>query len=287
VTPSVALLGTGAMGAGMARNIVKAGLPLRVWNRTPERAEPLREAGARVCADVAEAVSEADVILTMLWDTESVQSTLRAAAGGVRRGAVLLQMSTVGVEGAEHLGRLAAELGLGYLDAPVLGTRKPAEDGTLVVLASGDDDARQAVAPVLAAVAARVVWAGPAGAGSRLKLAANAFVITLVGGIAQSLALARELGLDPQLFLDAVSGGGMDSAYLQLKGGAMLRGDFTPSFGLAGALKDADLIVAAAAGTQLDEAVIRGVREQLRRVAQAGHGSDDLAAIYLSHPAGS
>ncbi len=228
------------MGAGMARNIERAGMPLRVWNRTRERAEPLAADGALISADPRSAVEGADVVLTMLWDADTVESALRQAVGGFAPGTVLLQQSTVGVEGAERLAEVATELGLAYVDAPVLGTKAPAEQGTLVVLASGPDEERARVQPVLDAIGSRTLWLGPAG--SRLKLAANAFVITLVAGIAQSVALTARLGLDPARFLEAVGGEAMDAPYVQLKGHTMIAGDFAPAFGLAGALKDADLI---------------------------------------------
>src|SRR4051794_40482617 len=138
--PTVALLGTGTMGAGMARNIAAAGIPLTVWNRTRAKAEPLSEHGITVADTAADAVREADIVLTMLYDADSVVSALEEARDGLRSGAVLLQQSTVGVAGAQRLGETAEELGLVYVDAPVLGTKKPAEDGALVVLASGPGD---------------------------------------------------------------------------------------------------------------------------------------------------
>jgi 3-hydroxyisobutyrate dehydrogenase len=281
--PTVALLGTGVMGAGMARNIAAAGLPLRVWNRTAEKAAPLAEAGATVCDSPREAVTGADIVLTMLFDTDSVASTVRDAAPGLAAGAVWLQMATVGVAGSGTLADLADELGLRYVDAPVLGTRKPAEEGALVVLASGPDDVRDRVAPVLDAVGSRVMWLGEAGAGSRLKLVANSWVLTAVEGIAESMTLARSLGLDPQQFLDVVRGGAMDAPYVQLKGSAMLAGEFTPAFGLDGAAKDAGLIVEAARAAGADLGVIETVAEHYRRALEAGHGDKDLAATYLAH----
>lgn len=281
--PTVALLGTGVMGAGMARNIAATGHPLRVWNRSAEKAAPLAESGATVCAGPQEAVQGADIVLTMLFDTDSVASTMREAAPGLRAGAVWLQMATVGVEGCATLAGLADELGLRYVDAPVLGTRKPAEEGALVVLASGPDDVRDLVAPVFDAVGSRVMWLGEAGAGTRLKLVANSWVLTVVEGIAESLTLARSLGLDPQQFLDVVKGGAMDAPYVQLKGSAMLAGDFTTSFGLDGAAKDAQLIVEAARAAGADLAVIEAVRDHYVRALKAGHGDQDLAATYLEH----
>ena len=281
--PTVALLGTGIMGAGMARNIAAAGLPLRVWNRTRAKAEPLAEAGAEVAGSPAEAVRGADVVVTMLFDTDSVEKTLEEARAGLGKGAVLLQQSTVGVEGADRLATVAEGLGLVYVDAPVLGTRKPAEEGALLVLASGPDEARDRVAPVLDAIGSRTMWLGAAGQGSRLKLVANSWVLTVVEGIAESLTLAKALGVEPQAFLDVVKGGAMDAPYVQLKGSAMLSGSFEPAFGLDGAAKDAGLIVTAARAAGADLAVLEAVQQHLARAVEAGHGDLDMAATYLAH----
>lgn len=280
--PTVALLGTGTMGLGMARNIAAAGLDLTVWNRTPERAKPLADV-ATVADSVSAAVSGADVVITMLFDADSVADTMTAARDSLGDDVVWLQQSTVGVAGAERLGELAADLGVTYVDAPVLGTKKPAEDGALVVLASGPEQARDRVAPVLDAIGSRTVWVGEAGAGSRLKLAANAWVFTVVEGVAESLALTRDLGLDPRLFLEAVKGGALDAPYVQLKGGAMLDGAFDPAFALSGALKDAELILAAAADAGTDLGVLPGVREHFARGVAAGHGDQDMSATFLEH----
>jgi 3-hydroxyisobutyrate dehydrogenase len=280
--PTVALLGTGTMGQGMARNIAAAGMALTVWNRTPERAQPLADV-ATVADSVSSAVAGADVVITMLFDTDSVAETMIAARDSLGGDVVWLQQSTVGVAGADRLGELAAELGVTYVDAPVLGTKKPAEDGALVVLASGPEQARDRVAPVLDAIGSRTLWVGGAGAGSRLKLAANAWVFTVVEGVAESLALTRDLGLDPRLFLEAVKGGALDAPYVQLKGGAMLEGAFDPAFALSGALKDADLILAAAADAGTDLGVLPGVREHLARAVDAGHGDQDMSATFLEH----
>ncbi|MDX6299274.1 MAG: 3-hydroxyisobutyrate dehydrogenase [Nocardioidaceae bacterium] len=281
--PTVALLGTGTMGAGMARNIAGAGIPLRVWNRTRTKAEPLAEAGAEVTDSPAEAVRGADVVLTMLFDADSVRAALEQARDGLQPGTVLLQQSTVGVEGTEELGSFAAELGLVYVDAPVLGTKKPAEDGALVVLASGPEDVHDRVDPVLEAVSTRVMWVGEAGQGTRLKLVANSWVLTVVEGIAEALSLAKALGLDPHLFLEAVKGGAMDAPYVQLKGNAMLDGEFSPTFGLDGAAKDAGLIVDAARAAGAGVEFVDVVRQHFARANEAGYGDKDLSATFLAH----
>jgi len=281
--PTGALLGPGTMGAGMAANIARAGLPLRVWNRSREKAEPLARVGAVVADSPADAVQGADLVLTMLFDADAVASTMEQARASLAPGAVWVQHSTVGVEGSDRLVALARDLGIAYVDAPVLGTRKPADDGTLVVLASGPQDVRERVTPGFDAIGSRTLWLGAAGEASRLKLAANAWVITVVEGIAESLALTRSLGLDPHLFLQAVAGGAMDAPYVQLKGTAMIEGDFAPSFSLDGAAKDGDLIVAAARGVGVELAVVEAARDHLARARAAGHGGQDVSATYLEH----
>lgn len=283
--PSVAMLGTGTMGAGMARNIAAAGIPLRVWNRTRARAEPLAASGAQVADSAAEAVRGADIVMTMLFDTASVAASLEEARDGLAgagSGTVLLQQSTVGVDGTAELAGVAEELGLIFVDAPVLGTKKPAEDGTLVVLASGPEQAQSVVQPVLDAIGSRTVWVGEAGQGTRLKLVANSWVLTVVEGIAECLTLARSLGVDPLHFLDVVKGGATDAPYVQLKGASMLAGDFTPAFRLEGAAKDASLILDAARGAGVEMGVVEVVQQHLVRALEAGHGDLDLSATYLA-----
>ncbi len=280
---TVALLGTGTMGAGMARNISGAGIALRVWNRTRSRAEPLAEAGAVVADTAAEAVRGADVVITMLFDVDSVVDALESARDGFTPGTVLLQQSTVGVEGTSRLAALAEELGLVFVDAPVLGTKKPAEDGNLVILASGPSEALDLCTPVFDAIGSRTVLVGEAGQASRLKLVANSWVLTVLEGIAESLAFARSLDLDPALFLEAVAGGAMDAPYVQLKGKAMLSGDFTPAFGLDGALKDASLMLDAARSADADVAIVEVAHRYLAAASKAGHGDEDMAATFLAH----
>jgi 3-hydroxyisobutyrate dehydrogenase len=280
--PTVALLGTGTMGAGMARNIAAAGLPLRVWNRTVGKAEALADV-ATVASSPAEAVDGADIVVTMLYDGDAVAEVVAEARPALGADIVWIQTSTVGIDGAERLQELATELGVTYVDAPVLGTKKPADDGALVVLASGPDDAREKAQPVFDAIGSRTIWVGEAGTASRLKLVANAWVFTVVEGIAESLTLARELGVDPRLFLEAVKGGALDAPYVQLKGAAMLDDEFTPAFRLTGALKDVDLILAAAGGAGVDLGLMPGVREHFARAVDDGHGDLDMAATYRSH----
>jgi 3-hydroxyisobutyrate dehydrogenase len=165
----------------------------------------------------------------------------------------------------------------------VLGTKKPAEDGALVVLASGPPDAVDRCTPVFEATGSRTVRVGEAGQGSRLKLVANSWVLTVVEGLAEALTFAARLDLDPALFLEAVRGGAMDAPYVQLKGNAMLAGDFTPAFGLDGAVKDAALMIDAARSVDAEVAIVEIAHRYLTAASKAGHGEEDMAATYLAH----
>jgi 3-hydroxyisobutyrate dehydrogenase len=267
------------MGAGMARNIAAAGIPLTVWNRTREKADPLADAGARVAQDAAEAVREAQVVLTMLADADAVESTIRDAAPGLRDDAVWVQQATVGVEGCARLAQVAAELGVTYVDAPVLGTRGPAESGQLTVLASGPAAVQSLLEPLFDAIGARTLWLGEAGQGSRLKLVANSWVLTVVEGVAESLTLARALGLRPEQFLEVIAGGGLDAPYVQLKGKLMIANEFPTSFAVSGVVKDLDLIAAAMRGADVHTDVVDAVAQAFRAADATGHGDEDMAAV--------
>jgi 3-hydroxyisobutyrate dehydrogenase len=280
VTTTVTVLGTGIMGAGMARNLVAAGLDVTVWNRSPDRARPLGDAGARTATDAAEAVAGADVVVTMLFDADATAQVMEWALPAVDPGAVWVQTGTVGLDGTARLVELAERYGVGFVDAPVLGTRGPAEQGALTVLASGPSPLREAVTPVFDAIGSRTIWVGERpGDGHRLKLAANSYVGMVMAGAAQALALAEGLGLDPELFLDTIAGGPLDSAYLQLKGRAILAGEFPTAFSVAGVVKDADLIAAAMRGAAVPSDVMEAVRDAFRRAEVAGHGDEDMAAV--------
>ncbi|MGW0960867.1 NAD(P)-dependent oxidoreductase [Streptomyces gelaticus] len=281
--PVVAVLGTGIMGSGMARSLLRAGLDVRAWNRTASKAAPLAADGATVVESAEEAVRGADVVLTVLNDGPSVAAALAAAAGGLHAGQVLLQSSTVGPEATSDLARRTADLGPVYLDAPVSGTKQPAEQGALTVFVAGPSTVRARIEPVLDAIGQRTVWVGEVpGAASRLKLVVNTWVITMVNNIAECLNLAEGLGVDPQTFLDVMKGGPLDSAYLQGKSAAVLSGDLTPSFTLSTALKDTRLILDAArsSGVRLD--LVAASADRFSRAEAAGHGGEDMIATYYA-----
>jgi len=281
--PRITLLGTGTMGAGMARSMLRAGLPLTVWNRHPEKARPLAEDGATVAEDLSEAVREADVVVTMLFDADAVSEVMEQAAGAMRDGAVWVQSATVGRNGIARLARVAEERGLTIVDAPMVGTKQPAEDGTLTVLASGPAATRDLVQPVFDAVGAKTVWLGDEpGPASAMKLVANSWVAMLTAGAALGIQQARAFGLDPAQFLETVSGGAADTPYLQTKGRAILESRFEPQFGLDGLLKDLRLIRAATADAGLPTTVVDALVDAFARASETGHGREDIAAVAVS-----
>jgi 3-hydroxyisobutyrate dehydrogenase len=278
----VAVLGTGAMGLPMARNMLRAGLAVSAWNRSAERAEPLAAEGATIAATPADAVQSADVIVTMLTDADATATVTRDALPAMRDDAVWAQMGTVGIAGTELCSSLAEKRGVAFVDAPVSGTKEPAEQGTLIVLPSGPASAVERCLPVFDAVGSKTVRLGDAGEGTRMKLVLNNWLVGLLESEAETIALAEGLNLDPKLFLETISGGSVDSPYAQLKGRMMIEGQFPPSFALRLAAKDADLVIDAASRHGLDLPLIRTVAAQMHRAEELGHGDDDVAATFAA-----
>jgi 3-hydroxyisobutyrate dehydrogenase len=283
---TVSVLGTGIMGAAMARSLVRAGHSVRAWNRTREKAEPLAADGAEIAGSPAEAVRGADVVLTMLYDGAAVLDVMRQAAPGLSRGTVWVQSTTAGLEAVAELAALAGENGLVFYDAPVLGTRQPAEAGQLTVLAAGPAEGRATATPVFDAVGARTVWTGEdgaAGTATRLKLVANSWVLATTNAVGEVLALSKALDVDPQAFLEIIEGGPLDMGYLRAKAALILDGRLSPaSFAVATAAKDARLIVEAGRlhGVRLDVAAAGA--DRLSRAAAQGHADEDMAAAYFA-----
>jgi 3-hydroxyisobutyrate dehydrogenase len=284
----IAVLGTGIMGAPIARNLARAGFDVRAWNRTRSKAEPLAGDGVTVADTANDAARGADFVLTMLGDGKAVESTMagdaahRGALAAMSNDSIWLQCATVGIEATDRLAELAQQSGVPFVDSPVLGTKKPAEDAKLSVLASGAPELEQRCRPVFEAIGQKVSWLGPVGTGTRLKLVMNSWVLAVTAGVAETLALAEGLGLDPELFLSTLSGAQMDTPYAHLKGEAILKGDFTASFPAAGAAKDSGLIVDAADSCGISADIAKAVHAKFERTVDEGHGGDDMAAAYLA-----
>ncbi|MEA2413173.1 MAG: 3-hydroxyisobutyrate dehydrogenase [Thermoleophilaceae bacterium] len=263
------------MGAPMAQNLASAGLDVRVWNRTFERAGSVE--GATAFEAAAEAVSGADLVLTMLADGEAVEETVAELDFGE---AIWLQMSTVGIAATERLMAIAGSTP--FVDAPVVGTKQPAEKGELTILASGPPDARSEAKPVFDALGARTIELGEAGEGTRLKLVINSWLVLMVEALAETMAFSEAIGVDPARFLETIEGGPTGPPYAQLKGKMMMARKFDPAFSLALARKDAALVLEAAERHGFDAPLVEIVVRKMDEAIAAGHGDEDMAATYLA-----
>jgi 3-hydroxyisobutyrate dehydrogenase len=280
----VAVLGVGIMGSAMARNLVAAGLRTTVWDRSPSARAALAAEGALAAESPGEAVQDARVVITMLPTADVVSSVI--FDGGVvdafARGAVWAQMGTIGVTAttqiAGRLGQLRPDVM--FVDAPVSGSKGPAEAGQLLILASGPPAAQAIVSPAFSAIGRKTVWLGEAGQGSRMKVVVNAYMSTLIEGVAEALELASLLGIDPAKLDETIEGGPLDAPIADAKLHKMERGDYAPEFPLEWALKDVDLALEAAGDAKLP--VLDALSRQWRAAVEAGHGREDVSAARLA-----
>lgn len=278
------VLGLGIMGSAMAANLAAAGFRVVGWNRSDAR-ERVADVGVVYEPDLKEAVQDADVVITMVADADAVDDVMSGNDGAsvaMRRGALWLQMSTVGIAATDRFKDLADYRVLEFIDAPVLGTKGPAEEGALTILASGPERLVPRAQPIFDVIGAKTVWLSPVGAGSRLKLVFNDWVLGLMSSLAETLALARALEVDPAVFLEVISGGAVDAPYAHMKGEKILSEAFSAQFPLKWAHKDAGLILDSLEGTDARLPVTEAIRRQFKRAIDMGHGDDDMSAIYYA-----
>jgi 3-hydroxyisobutyrate dehydrogenase len=280
----VAVVGAGIMGSAIARNLLGAGLSVTVWDRSAQATDRLAESGARTSGSAPEAVRDADVVITMLPTAAVVESVMfdDHVVQAFRPGAVWAQMGTIGVEATERTAARLAETrpDVLFVDAPVSGSKGPAEQGQLLILASGPEAAKQPVSRVFAAIGRNTVWLGAAGQGSRLKLVVNAYMSTLIEGVAEAVELARRLGTDVTALAAAIEGGPLDAPIADAKLHKIATGDYTPEFPLEWALKDVDLALAVGGATGLP--LLAALSGQWHAAVEAGHGRDDVSAARLA-----
>lgn len=281
-TTRVAVLGTGTMGFGMAQSLRRAGLDVRAWNRSVDKALPLQEAGALVFTTPAEAVAGADVVITMLFDIESVLEVMDSVVDSLRPGAVWVQSTTVGPAGVRRCMQFAGSHHIEFLDAPVLGTKEPAARGELKFLVSGDEKSLDVVRPALTAMGSETIWVDETpGESSALKLVVNTWIAQLTAITAQTMAVANALTVDPRQFLDAIRGSQVDCGYAHIKGGAMAARYYPTQFTLDGIRKDVELALDAA-GDDANTALLTEVAARFAFASDIGHGDQDMAAVYES-----
>lgn len=281
--PTVAVLGLGAMGHAFATNLLKKGFVTQVWNRTASRGDDLVSAGAIRGITPRAATEGADVVITMLSDGKTSLEVYQGDNGllaGLKQGGIIAQMGTLGVEATESLIALikAQRPDVVFIDAPVSGTKGPAEQAQIVVLASGDREAGAAVEPVFAAISKATKWLGEAGRASKMKLVVNAWLIAMMEGIAESTQLAQELGFTPDDVWNVLEGGPLASPYIKGKMEMFKSGDYTPQMQLTWALKDINLAIEA--GSKLELPVMKRISQTWQGAVDGGYGEQDLAVVY-------
>ncbi len=285
----VAVLGTGIMGSAMARRLAKAGWRTAAWDRSRSATAALANDGVGPAGSPEDSIRDARVVITMLPTADDVTSVIFAdgVVQSFARGAVWAQMGTIGVAETEQVAaRLRRERpDVLFVDAPVSGTRGPAERGELLVLASGPPEVAALVDPVFAAIARRTLWLGDAGAGSRMKLVVNAYMSVLLEGVAEALELADRLGIAHGKLAEAIDGGPLDAPIVDAKLHKMERGDFSPEFPLEWALKDVDLAIGQAGGDP--PPLLTALSRQWHAAVEAGLGREDVSAarVALGHHA--
>jgi 3-hydroxyisobutyrate dehydrogenase len=277
----IAVLGIGAMGHGMATSALRAGIPTIVWNRRPEATRDLAELGAEVAETAAAAARRTTIVVTMVTDTDAVLSIARdqGMLAALAPGAIWAQMSTIGVAGIERVATLVEKErpDVTFVDAPVSGSKDPAEQGQLTIFASGPDDARPRLASLFDALGQRTIWVGAVGAGTRLKIVNNTWLAFAAEAVAASIALARRLGLETATVHGALAAGPLVSSWQGAKLQRIVRDDFSPQFALALALKDVHLALEAAADDRF--AALACLADEWQQAVDQGLGDQDLTVV--------
>ncbi len=275
----VGLLGTGLMGTAMAHRLLNEGVAVIAWDRERDHVQPLAERGAAVAGTAGEVVGGAQAVITMLPTAEVVLAVVEPLLDEWPEETIWLQMSSVGAAEADRLVKVATAHGVTVFDAPVSGSTHPAEEGQLTILASGPHSARGQIEPVFAALGSRVQWVGEAGMGSRLKLAANHWMIAMVAALAETMHLCKLMGLEEQQFVTLLDGGPLGSSYGVEKLGEMQRHQYPAGFPVRLALKDLKLVREVASNSGVELPLLDAVLERIGDVENS-HADDDLAAVY-------
>lgn len=280
-SPQVTILGVGTMGTGMAHSLLRAGFAPSLWDREPKALTAFDDTGARTCDAAPDAVRNADVVITMVPDADAVIDVADAHGmlESLTRGAVWVQMSTIGVEGFERVAALTARRrpDVQLVDAPVTGSRDVAEAGALVIFASGPDTARDRVAPVFAALGQRTLWLGPAGLGTALKLANNTMLAFITQGLGEALSVAHHLSLTTAAVTDAFNAAAFASPWLSHKLSRIEHDQYDAEFSLQLALKDVKLALDTVEPAR--HPVFDALASQWQEANDNGLASHDLTSI--------
>jgi len=278
--PKVAVLGLGAMGHAFASNLLKKGFTVAAWNRSAGRGEDLLAQGLALYNTPQQAVADADVIISMLSDGDVTLSVLAEIAPASKSQAIYCQMGTIGVEQTLEAVSLLKQLqpAMVFVDAPVSGTKAPAENAQILVLASGEQDKCAAAEQVFAAISRGTQWFGAAGNSQKMKLVLNAWLISMMQGVAESALLAKNMGFAPEQFWSALEGGPLAAPYVKVKLDTIAKGLYPPQMQLVHALKDAKLALAQASPATMPG--LNNIASLWQEAVTAGFAGQDLSSIY-------
>ena len=279
---SIGFLGLGIMGRGMAMNLAQAGYPLMVWNRTYSKAEEFTAIGTEVADTPKQAAEGKDIVILMLADPASIEAVAYGPDGvveGLKDGSILIDCSTVDPQTSLKLAQAAAEKGARFLDAPVAGSKKAAEDGELLLMVGGDEDTLAEARAILEKLSKKIIYAGGTTMGTYLKLCFN----TIVGGsaaiLSESLLLGARSGLDPAIILEAISSSVLSSRFHEWKGSCILDRDFSTNFSLKLMHKDLNLIMSAAYGLDTPLPVTASVKELFQAAKSCCSPEEDFCSV--------
>ncbi|RMF48335.1 MAG: NAD(P)-dependent oxidoreductase [Deltaproteobacteria bacterium] len=278
----IGFLGLGIMGRGMAANLVRAGYQVTVWNRTPRACDPLVELGARRAGSIQEAVRASEVTIAMLADPAASRDVALGPDGVVaclQPGQAYVDMSTVDPDTARTIADAVNRVGGRFLEAPVSGSRKPAEEGTLVILAAGDTELYREMQPVFEVLGKKNLHFGEVGQAAAVKLIVNMTMGGMMGLLAEALALGQNCGIDGQALLEVLDSGAVANPMFRLKGPRILVDQHDPHFPLKHMQKDLRLAVGLGDERQQTLPTVACVNETFKRALAAGLGDCDFAAV--------
>lgn len=279
---SIGFIGLGIMGQPMAMNLVKAGHPVTVFNRTPGKAEALLQAGARLADSAAAAAREADVVMMIVSDSAAVEQLVAGQNGvleGVRQGAMVVDSSTISPVVSRKMACHAAGKGASWLDAPVTGSKHGAEKGDLTFMIGGDRETFDRALPVLRVLGKKHIYCGAHGSGLSAKLAQNAIQAAMVEVFSEGFVLARKAGVRPEVMFEIIQSSMARAALTDFKAPFIFKGDFTPHFPLKLMHKDLELAMEAAYAQGVSMPAAAAVKEVYGVAKAQGKGDLDYAAV--------
>lgn len=267
----------------MAGNLLRAGYPLRVYNRTAAKAAALVEAGATLAISPLALAEQSDILIAMVTGPEALDALLwgeQGAGAGLGAGKTFINMSSVPPRYTLELAEELAPLGVTFIDAPVSGTKKPAEEGKLVILAGGEPDQIAAVEPVLLAMGQKIVYCGPVGQGSMMKMAVNLLLGVMMAGLAEALNFAQKNGLQGESFLEVIAAGALNCGLFQMKAEMLQTGEFPPNFPLKHMTKDLKFIIDTAYESGAPAPAAHTIMQLYRAAVGYTLGDEDFAAVF-------